>query len=169
MGKIVRTKIPGFAWGTSVEPEDVGGFAIGSSYLFATGSRAGIAMGAAGIANAPDLTLVDSAESDLALNASGHWVDVLTDGWYAITAYLVESGAFDQVQISLLTPNSHLNSVDTYMSIDPALGGVDLTAAIAADILHAGDTVTLQGYGDNAGSSGTWDITDARLLIVRLS
>lgn len=165
---VFRRKIPGFAWETVSEDEAGGGFEVGSSFMYLEGTLSAVPMGSTGAATRPDWTVIASAGADFDFDAAGKRVLLQTDGWFSYTTWASITGDQDQVQVTILSPNSHLNSVSDYFSVDPALGLTELSVAQPADFGNDGDDVAVQVFADNAGSVGTYDVT-ARLLLVRLS
>lgn len=140
-----------------------GGFSVGESYISLT--NAGHAGIAAGDSYQVPWTLSSSAGSDLALNVDPSVVDVLTTGWYSVTAGCELDGAMTEGQLAMnmafLTPVAAAGFTSgDYEQFWLSSGPVAFTS---------GDAVHATVFADNAGSMGTYDLQSAQLVIVRLS
>jgi hypothetical protein len=167
---LIRRKEPGAAWETESDAGG-GGFEIGSSFLALGGlDVTGIPMGATG--HKAEWTVNDSAGSDIELDADTKRINLLTDGWYAWTWKVSFSGALNQLQPTLLGGGAptQIDGFGPYLSQDETLGAYEVVASIVQSG-RAGDAFTLAVYGDNSGSSGTFDIVGnpTALIVARLS
>lgn len=170
MTKLVRTKSGPHPWIT--EAEDSGGFSIGSSYLALLGDGIdGTAMG-----STAETTWAEygSAGSDLSLRAGGRWIDVLTDGWYATALKVNINGAAAVItwqRIVTIGGPGTMNTIDEFLSADPANISNDMTGAMPAEHFVAGEALAIDLFADNSGSVGTYDVGVGEMIwmLTRLS
>lgn len=91
-------------------------------------------------------------------------INILTDGIYAVTAYIALSGALTASQIALVAPipGGH-NPWDEY---DEAVVTARDYTISATGFLAAGDVITLTGYASTSAS--TWTIESASIVVQKL-
>jgi hypothetical protein len=133
--------------------------------LLTAAGQTGIAMG-----TQPAIlyTVNESSGSDLSLDVDGSTVLVNTPGAYVATLALSIAGAPNQIQLNL-NPSA-LGTWDTYLPLDPTLGGATVVLTTGPVIFADPGSYTSTVYLDNSGSVGEFSITaNTPLRIFRLA
>lgn len=152
---------------SDIDLDDVGGSVdpatLSSLAVFTAAPQSGIASGASELVEFGVPTVVGT---DLEIDGDDPTlINILTDGIYAVTAFLSINGALTVAQITATIPIP--GAAAPYRDYDEGVMGTREFTISASGFLPAGSVITLGGYAETSVS--TWTIGSANIVVQRVA